>query len=365
MWIDNRFKDYFSNVKQVFLYLIDDCNLDCIQCLYKTNTHFYLRDKFIPINVAKELLSSMRELGANKLTLMGGEPTLYYKNNNNIELLSLIEYANEIGYSYIRIDTNGTFDKALLDNPSFKLLSEITFSLDGPNAYINDAIRGKGVFEKCVNNIEYALKCGYNCNITCCIHKGLIERNNEGELYLDEMILFAEKIGISRINFHDLFKSNIPRDFWTGNIDISVDQWYKMWNEIKSLQIAGRYSIPVRIPQGVIPQDRFEANKEYYGYCSAKNGDRVLIHPNGIIRICSLLIGTPYGVARYYNQKIVWDESTTNELEGYDLSKMTPCSNQSRCKNYNTYVPVCVSFKPEQDEFAWNLLEWEKRKEER
>lgn len=39
-----------------------------------------------------------------------------------------------------------------------------------------------------------------------------------------------------------------------------------------------------------INKEEFEKNPEYYGYCSAKLAERVLVHPNGIIRIYSLMI---------------------------------------------------------------------------
>ena len=34
-------------------------------------------------------------------------------------------------------------------------------------------------------------------------------------------------------------------------------------------------------------------------------GERVLIHPNGIIRVCALMIGIPYGIGRSYGRKII------------------------------------------------------------
>ena len=39
--MDNKFKSFFEgNLKQVFLYLIDACNLRCVQCLYKLDIFF-------------------------------------------------------------------------------------------------------------------------------------------------------------------------------------------------------------------------------------------------------------------------------------------------------------------------------------
>ena len=58
------------------------------------------------------------------------------------------------------------------------------------------------------------------------------------------------------------------------------------------------------------------------------------------------MIGTPYGIARYYDDKIEWDNSPTNELLGHEMDKDTPCTNQNK-----------------RNKFIWqNQLEWEKRK---
>ena len=123
--MDQKFKDYFgTNLRQVFLYLIDDCNLRCVQCLYKLDICFQVEKKEIAFEDAVKLISDFREMGAVKLTLMGGEPTLYKP------LLKLIKKAKELGYEHIRIDTNGQFNSKLLEETEFKMLDEITFSID-------------------------------------------------------------------------------------------------------------------------------------------------------------------------------------------------------------------------------------------
>lgn len=129
--MEQKFKDYFQdNLKQVFLYLIDDCNLRCVQCLYKLDICFQVEKKEIAFEDAVKLISDFRELGAVKLTLMGGEPTLYGKKDGNKQLLELIKKSKELGYEYVRIDTNGQFDSELLEKPEFKMLDEVTFSID-------------------------------------------------------------------------------------------------------------------------------------------------------------------------------------------------------------------------------------------
>ena len=203
------------------------------------------------------------------------------------------------------------------------------------------------------------MQLGYNCNITCCIHKYLVERDTDDRTYLEHMIYLAQELGIQRINFHDLFKSGIPRDTWTDQLDIPLQTWFQVWTEIQKHIAAGMYKIPVRVPQGFVTQQRFQASPQYYGYCSAKLGERALVHPDGIIRVCSLMIGTPYGVAKYYDNKIVWDEGYTNELGDQEMEAYTPCTHQSKCRDWSPFNPLCVSFKPNQEEFVWNLLAWE------
>jgi hypothetical protein len=116
------------------------------------------------------------------------------------------------------------------------------------------------------------------------------------------------------------------------------------------------------LPQCFVTKSEFARNPEFYGYCPVKLGERVMVHPNGTIRICSNLICTGYGVARYHDGRIEWDNSSGNELAGHDLSRNTPCTNRSRHRKYGDVVPVCFSFKPDQEEHVWQKrLEWDGR----
>ena len=360
--IDPEFQSFFRDLKQVFLYIIDDCNLSCIQCLYKANLTFQLKSKVIEVDDAVKLASDFHEMGASKLTIMGGEPTLYGQSEKWKPLCELIRAAKNIGYEYVRIDTNGQFPKELLEIEDFRKLDAITFSLDGPTPTINDSVRGTGTFEACVANIKHAVSLGYTVDVTTCVHRGLFGRDPHGVLWLEHHIHFAESLGIVAVNFHDLFKSGIPRDAWSGNVDITLDEWLAIYPEIQEKASSGRFGISVRIPQSFIHKDDFGRDPKYLGYCSVKTGDRVLVHPDGIIRVCSLMIGSPYGIARYYRGKITWDNSPTNEIRDHKLGCDTPCTNQGKDGRFGKYVPLCVSFKPKQEEFVWQKLGWEDRR---
>jgi MoaA/NifB/PqqE/SkfB family radical SAM enzyme len=357
MEIQNIFKERFQGkIGQVFIYLTDECNIQCTHCLYKPELTFRLERKYIPLEECIKLMESFFSLGATKLTFLGGEPTLYPK------LPELIHEAKKIGYAYVRIDTNGQFQTSLLDNEFIRELDELTFSLDGYNEELNDEIRGNGVFKKLMSNLEYAVKKKYNVHITTCVHKNLIKEENQ-QLRLFRMIEYAESLGVNTINMHDLLKSGIPRDLWSGKSETSIDEYLSAFEKVQFYLKQQTNNISVRMPQCVINKEEYETNKKYYSYCSAKLFDRILVFPNGMLRICSLLIGTPYCIGYYDNENIYWNDTPTNELKNHKLGSDTVCTNQGKGKFFKDKVPLCVSFKPNQNEPIWkSKLKWEEKK---
>lgn len=111
------------------------------------------------------LLAKFRENGASKLSLLGGEPTLYGRRTDNEPLPFIVRCARELGYSYIRLVSNGLFPHALLDEPDLKLLDEITFSIDGDTAEMHDHLRGKGTFIRTCRSVRAAVARGYDVQI--------------------------------------------------------------------------------------------------------------------------------------------------------------------------------------------------------
>lgn len=272
MYIDKKYKELFEGkINQLFCYITSYCDAQCVQCLYKPMKEYSLLKDKIEKEDMFNLLEVYRNMGAIKVSFLGGEPTLHP------DLKDFISYSKELGYKYVRIDTNALFDSSFLDDENIKKLDEITFSLDDYEAKINDSIRGKNYFERCVHNLKYAIKKGYNVQLTCCIHRELVKRDDSGKLRLEKMIDFAESIGVSSINFHTLFKAHIPRDTWSGDIHTSIDEYLDVINEyIKNADNKNR-KIKVRFPQAFVSKEEFEKNKHYYGFCPVKLKDRALI----------------------------------------------------------------------------------------
>lgn len=361
--ISDKFQQYFNNrVKQVFFYTTEECHLRCKQCLYKPNLVFKMnKRREIPLTEMCELAEDIHTLGARKATIMGGEPSKYGDAEHN-DLCHFIEHLKNIGYSYVRMDTNGQFEDDMLNLPSLKKLDEVSFSIDGYCPEINDILRGPDAFEKCHKNIKRAIDLGYTVDITSCIHPKLLEKDTDGNLKIEKMIMFAQDLGVRNINFHVLFKHGFPMDTWSEDTAVKPEDWIIARDVLADQIAANKYKIHVRIPYHFVSKEEFNKKPKYYGYCPAKLGERVLIHPDGQIRICSGLISSKYCVAKYYDKKIVWEEGYTNELSDHDLDNPTPCTNQSKGMQCGDYCPLCFSFKPYQKEVVWQkVLSWEKQ----
>jgi molybdenum cofactor biosynthesis enzyme MoaA len=234
-------------------------------------------DKQIPYGRAVSLMENLYDLGAIKMTFMGGEPTMYER------LPELIKEAKRIGYEYVRIDTNGMFNETLLDMEGMLALDEITFSLDGPTEALNDRIRGRGVFNKCTASIRGAVKRGYNVQITTCVQRPLTWLNPAtGETPLVEMVRLAKNLGARGINMHDLFKAGIPRDSFSGDHGTSMEEYMNVFKDIFTrFKPVDEDGFHVRMPQCVTTREEFGHSPAYYGYCSVKEYDRILAFPNG------------------------------------------------------------------------------------
>ncbi len=357
MLIDNTTKEYFSNIKQVFLYLSDKCNLLCTQCLYKPNV---VRKKVIEFETAKELLNTFRSLGAFKLTILGGEISLYDCENDYNKLIKLISYAHSIGYKYIRIDTNGQKNDFFENAKIFEYIDEVSFSIDGYDSETNDILRGSHTFNKSIENLNLLRKFNNNIsiNITTCVTKQNTEIAGGINKFINNMIAFATKLAIKQLNFHGVFKMGVPMDTWTGDSHLDPLIWHNEIQEIVHNVENKKYAIDIRFPIHIINRKEFDEHPQYYGYCPCKLGERALIHPDGIIRVCSSMLSTPYGVAHYNYEKIIWNE-LNNELSEHKMNEYTPCTNQTELY-INDLCPVCFSIKPYQNEIIWKTSNVEK-----
>ncbi|MDR1690981.1 MAG: radical SAM protein [Candidatus Methanoplasma sp.] len=118
------------------------CNLRCKHCTIHSQDipgETRLSYDFI----VKEMQDRF-DSGSRIMYFEGGEPTMW--KDGDKDLGDLIRAGREIGYNNIGYTTNGT-------NVFFTDSDVISISLDGPKE-IHDAIRGEGVYDKLMKNLD-------------------------------------------------------------------------------------------------------------------------------------------------------------------------------------------------------------------
>ena len=345
MKVDNATEQYFNGkVKQVFVYLTNRCQLRCRQCLYKP----LLDDNSSDLDLASliQLLQIFRRYGAYKLSFLGGEPTLYIDSKSGADFSKVVEISKELGYSYIRVDTNGQFPPAFLANKSISKLDEITFSIDGYDAPTHDALRGKGTFNKCISNIKQAVNQGYKVQITSCFHNGLCVDVATGVESILKLISLCDEIKVQKLNFHPILKVGVKRDDWIDNTEISSALWIEIYEEVQNRLRTLSSNIAVRLPMRYVKKEMLSAS---HSYCPLKMGERALIMPDGTIKVCAFNIGTPNCLAKFTNTCVAFEDEH-NELSLLERSGIMCCNQQSS----DEYYALCMSYKPNQSELVWN-----------
>ncbi|MFT5698188.1 MAG: MoaA/NifB/PqqE/SkfB family radical SAM enzyme [Desulforhopalus sp.] len=142
--------------RNIFFHILTACNLSCKHCYINKVQHGTNQ-------LSKEEIVDWLTLFADKdkksnVIFLGGEPTMHP------DLAFAISGAKKLGFS-VTVDSNGYLFHDLLEQTQPELLDYLSFSLDGPDAEVNDPIRGKGVFDVCTENIRRAVKRGYNVSL--------------------------------------------------------------------------------------------------------------------------------------------------------------------------------------------------------
>ena len=142
-----------AHEKRNWVRLTFDCNDHCVFCLdaHTHNGEMRSRDE------VKEQIIDGKRKGATRLILSGGEPTIHP------DYVDFVRLGRLAGYSKIQTVTNGRLFSygTFLDRCIQEGLSDITFSIHGPNAKIHDALVGtKGAFEQEVRALATALADG-------------------------------------------------------------------------------------------------------------------------------------------------------------------------------------------------------------
>lgn len=165
-----RAREAAAHDKRNWVRLTYDCNDRCIFCLDSRAHDGEMRD---PDAVKRQILDGRRQ-GATRLILSGGEPTIHPR------FVDFVRLGRRAGYPRIQTVTNGRLFayREFLTRAIDAGLTEITFSIHGPNAKIHDALVGvPGAFEQEVAGLDHALADGrVVVNIDVCVNRGNVRQ---------------------------------------------------------------------------------------------------------------------------------------------------------------------------------------------
>lgn len=172
-----------KNPLQSVIFISDKCNLKCKHC----NVYARKDPNIKTYTQIKEELQYSYNKGSRFVDFEGGEPTIW--KHGEYDINSLIKLAKDIGFFSTTVTTNAVkpFDGLQADS--------IWVSLDGLGHY-HDQIRGEGVFDKLIKNIEASGHRHLNVNMVV---------NSINYESVDETIEFVKNspfIKSISINFH-------------------------------------------------------------------------------------------------------------------------------------------------------------------
>lgn len=219
-----------TKLEQVFFYITGKCNASCIMCYLGEN---YNKCDHVPLNEIIERLKKYREFGAHKATFLGGEATLHP------QMGDILVAAKEIGYSYLRLTTNGMFKSSLLETRKFSYLNTIAFSIDGYNEEINSYIRPKTSLDRILYNMRKANELGFDVRINSTVTSININ-------YIERIIELALKNGASQVNLNIVFLEGEASN--KSDLGIPPEQWIEKYNDI--LKLKERIPIELKVPLG-------------------------------------------------------------------------------------------------------------------
>ncbi len=252
--------------RNVFLHLLTACNLACRHCYINPAQH---GTATLPLDTVRQWLKLFaRPERQTNLILLGGEPTLHP------ELPAIIRAAKSMRYA-VTVDTNGYLFHDLLDKVTPKELDYLSFSLDGPEAAINDPIRGEGVFSICTVNIRKAVSQGFNTSLIYTVSGLNID-------HLHRMPALLADLGVQRLFIQVIgLRGNpaITKASDTVNWQVDPGQWLQVVPRVA--EEAARLGIHV-----VYPKVYLESEETFQ--CAGIVAENFFIFPNGRVYRCPL-----------------------------------------------------------------------------
>jgi len=288
-----------GDTRSVFFHITTQCNLSCMHCYIDPAQH---GSGMLPLETMTQWLDILKKDNTD-LVLLGGEPTLHP------DLPSAVRFARKKGYRSITIDTNGYLFHNILQRVTPNDVDYFSFSLDGPDASMNDQIRGKESFSHCMNGIREARKKGFPVSLIYTVSK----MNLSG---LNQMPSLIKQLDIQRffIQVIGIRGNSVNKDL-VSNLQIGYSDW--LTHVPSTAQKVADLGIPVTYPKVFL-----ESNEIFE--CAGRRSQHFFVFPNGRVYQCPLCEDFPiHGYCMQNNE--IQPMSPINETQLFELEIPEGC----------------------------------------
>jgi len=289
-----------KNARNIFFHILTRCNLKCRHCYINPEQH---GKQTLPVETAKKWLKALvSEKKATNLIFIGGEPTLHP------DLHLLIKSARRMGYASITVDTNGFFFNHTLEKVNPEELDYFSVGLDGSCQEINDLVRGKGSYNKCVAGIEKALAKGFEVSLIYTVSQLNIRD-------LKNMPGFLKRLGICRFFIQVIGIRGRPAGDEKHRLQLTRREWTAVVPKIAAR--AARLGIHVTYPKVFLDHsERFE--------CAGLVAENYFVFPNGRVYQCPLCEDFPLHSYVFEKNKLL-PSPPISERDLFQLSILEGC----------------------------------------
>lgn len=287
---------FLKDKANVFFHIQTQCNLRCKHCYINPEQHG--TQKLSLPKITQWLETLIQNSPAANLVLLGGEPTLHP------ELAAVSKAAKKMGYGSVTIDTNGYLFNKIVDRVTPDDVDYFSFSLDGPTAEINDAIRGRGCYDHCTDGIRQAKAKGFPISVIYTVSS----RNLH---HLGKMTPLLKQWGVDHFFIQVIGlrgKSAVQKDA-TPPLQVTRDDWLKVVPIVA--QTVAEQGIRVTYPKVYLSSGEFFE-------CAGRVADNYFVFPNGRVYRCPLCEDFPLHSLEFRDDHL----GATGPINESDLFKL-------------------------------------------
>lgn len=199
------------------------CNLKCDSCYAAENAR--PDHRLLDWNNLEKAENSAIDIGMTSLEILGGEPLLH----PNLEKF-ISNFKRRVPHGFCGVVSNGTLiseKKALLLKNAG--LDQLTVSIDGTNAEINDKNRGQGSYDKALEGANHALEAGLGVTLAYTVNPYNIDDT-------PNIFPFAKRIGFEAVGIQILDMFGRAKESFKNNT------WFN--RKVGLNAIIGTYDLP-------------------------------------------------------------------------------------------------------------------------